>query len=129
MTNVELAKQAYANFATGNVPAVLALFDPAIEWHECNSFPFIEGDGIYIGPDAVLTKIFMPIPEHYDGFTINVTDIFGSGDKVAMQGFYEGVYKATGKKFKANAAHIWTFKNGKMTHFFQAVDTATIMNK
>jgi ketosteroid isomerase-like protein len=45
-----------------------------------------------------------------------------------MQGFYEGVYKPTGKKFKANAVHIWTVKDGKVTHFFQAVDTATIIN-
>jgi hypothetical protein len=35
MINVE-HKQAYANFATGN--NVVLVFDPAIEWHECNSF-------------------------------------------------------------------------------------------
>ena len=35
MTNVDLIKLAYSNFATGNVPGVLSLFDPAIEWHEC----------------------------------------------------------------------------------------------
>jgi len=127
MTNVELAKEAYALFSTGNVPAVLALFDPAIHWDECKSFPYVEGDGIYIGPDEVLKKIFMPIPEYYDGFTVTVKDIFGSGDKVAMQGYYEGVFKPTGKRFKANAAHIWTIKDGKFTHFFQAVDTATII--
>ena len=128
MTNVELMKQGYAHFSTGNVPAVLDMFDPAILWHECNSFPFIEGDGIYNGPQEVLKNIFMNIPEFYDGFKVTVTDIFGSGDKVAMQGFYEGVYKQTGKKFKANAAHIWTFKDGKVTQFFQAVDTASIMS-
>ena len=128
MTNVELVKDAYAHFSTGNVPAVLALFDPAIYWDECKSFPYIEEDGIYIGPEEVLHKIFMPIPQYYEGFQVTVTDIFGSGDKVAMQGYYEGVFKATGKRFKANAAHIWTVKEGKLTHFFQAVDTATIIN-
>ena len=128
MTNVEIAKHAYDNFATGNVPAVLALFDPAIEWHQCKSFPYVEGDGIYIGPDEVVKNIFMKIPEYYDGFKVTITDIFGSGDKVAMQGFYEGVFKPTGKKFKANAAHIWTLTNGKITHHFQAVDTASIIN-
>ena len=128
MTNVEIAKHAYDNFATGNVPAVLALFDPAIEWHQCKSFPYVEGDGIYIGPDEVVKNIFMKIPEYYDGFKVTITDIFGSGDKVAMQGFYEGVFKPTGKKFKANAAHIWTLTNGKITHHFQAVDTASIIH-
>lgn len=35
MTNVDVVKQAYSNFETGNVPGVLALFDPQIEWCEC----------------------------------------------------------------------------------------------
>jgi len=128
MTNVELIKDGYMNFSTGNVPAVLAMFDPAISWHQCKSFPNAEGEGIYTGADDIVKNIFMTIPELYDGFTVTVTDIFGSGDKVAMQGFYEGVYKQTGKRFKANAAHIWTVKEGRVTQFFQAVDTATIMN-
>ena len=54
MTNLELTKEAYANFTTGNIPAVLALFDPAIHWHQCKSFPYVEGDGIYTGPDEVV---------------------------------------------------------------------------
>jgi len=128
MTNVELIKDGYLNFSTGNVPGVLGMFDPAISWHQCKSFPFVVGEGIYTGPDEVVKNIFMKIPELYDGFTVTVTDIFGSGDKVAMQGFYEGVYKQTGKRFKANAAHIWTVKEGRVTQFFQAVDTATIMD-
>jgi ketosteroid isomerase-like protein len=73
-----------------------------------------------------LIKIFMPIPEHYDGFTINVTDIFGSGDKAAMQGFTRR-HKETGKNCQCRP--YLTFKNGKITNFFQAVDTASIMNK
>ena len=128
MTNVELIKDGYMNFSTGNVPAVLAMFDPAISWHQCKSLPNAEGEGIYVGANDIVKNIFMKIPELYDGFTVTVTDIFGSGDKVAMQGFYEGIYKDTGKRFKANAAHIWTIKEGRVSQFFQAVDTATIMN-
>jgi len=45
-----------------------------------------------------------------------------------MVGHYKGVWKETGKEFKANATHVWTVKNEKMTHFFQAVDTAEIVN-
>jgi uncharacterized protein len=126
MTNVELIKQGYANFATGNVPAVLAVWDPAIEWRECQGVSFINGDGVFIGHDAIVNNVFMKIGEHIDGFNIAITDIFGEGDKVAMYGYYLGTNKATGKPFKANAAHIWTLKNGKVTHFFQAVDTVTM---
>jgi hypothetical protein len=126
MTNTELVKQAYAHFATGNVPAVLALFHPAIEWRECKGVPFINGDGIFIGPEAVVANVFMQLPVYFDGFNIAITDIFGDGDKVAMMGYYQGTNKATGNAFKANATHIWTVKDGKLTHFFQAVDTVTL---
>ena len=128
MTNVDLVKQAYSHFSTGNVEAVLALFDPAIEWRECKGMPFVKGDGIFIGPEAIVTNVFMNLPVSFDGFNISVNEIFGADDKVAMVGYYQGTNKATGNSFKANATHIWTVKNGKMTHFFQAVDTATIIS-
>ncbi len=128
MTNLEILQQGYKNFAEGNVEAVLAVLDPQIEWNECIGFPFIKGDGISIGPAAVAADVFSQIPVYYDGFNIDIDDLFESGDKVVMVGHYEGVWKPTGKKFRANATHVWTVKDGKSTHFFQAVDTATIMN-
>lgn len=128
MTNVELVKQAYSNFEVGNVEGVLSLFDSAIEWRECKGMPFVNGDGIYIGPEAIVTNVFMNLPVYFDGFNIAVNEIFGSEDKVVMVGYYQGIYKATGNSFKANATHVWTVKNGKLTHFFQAVDTVTIIS-
>lgn len=126
MTNVDLIKRAYSNFASGNVEGVLALFDPAIEWYECKGMPFVKGDGVFIGPEAVVTNVFMNLPISFDGFNIAVNEIFGADDKVVMTGYYQGTNKASGNYFKANATHVWTVKNGKLTHFFQAVDTATI---
>jgi uncharacterized protein len=128
MTNVELIKQGYAFFAIGNVEGVLALFDTAIEWHECKGMPFVTGDGIYVGHEAIVTNVFMKIPVFIDGFNIAVNEIFGADDKVVMVGYYQGTNKATGNPFKANATHVWTLKNGKATHFFQAADTATIIS-
>ena len=126
MTNVDLAKQAYSDFSTGNVGGVLAVFDPAIEWHECKGMPYVKGDGLFTGIDAVVTNIFMNLPVYFDGFNISVNEIFAAGDKVVMVGNYQGTNKATGNAFKANATHVWTVKNEKLVHFFQAVDTATI---
>jgi ketosteroid isomerase-like protein len=126
MSNVELVKEAYANFATGNVPAVLATFDPAIIWHECKGMPFVKDDGIYTGAESIVKNVFMNLPVSFDGFNISVSEIFGADDKVVMTGHYQGTNKATGNNFKANATHVWTIKNGKVTNFFQAVDTAAI---
>ena len=128
MTNVDLVKQGYSNFATGNVEAVLANFDPAIEWHECKGMPFVKGDGIYKGQEAVVNNVFMNLPVYFDGFNIAINQIFGDGDKVVMVGYYQGTNKATGNSFKANATHVWTIKDGKFVHLFQAVDTKTIVS-
>ena len=128
MDNVEIVKQGYQYFSEGNVEAALALFYSEIEWDECQGFPYISGDGIFIGPNAIAQNVFAKIPENIDGFHIDIRELFGSGDKVVMVGHYKGVYKKTGKEFKANATHVWTMKNEKATHFFQAVDTAEIIN-
>lgn len=128
MDNVELLKQAYQSFGEGNIPAVLSLMDENIEWNTATSWPFLENKEPVIGPQNVVAKIFAPIPEHYDNFHIDIKDLFGAGDKVVMEGYYTGTWKATGKTFKANAVHIWNVKDGKITRYFQAVDSAEIMN-
>jgi uncharacterized protein len=127
MTNIDIVKSAYANFAAGNVAGVLALFDPEIEWCECDGMPFVQGDGIFIGPESVVANVFKHLPVYFDGFNIAVNEIFGADDKVVMVGYYQGVNKATGTSFKANATHVWTVKNGKLARFFQAVDTVAII--
>jgi ketosteroid isomerase-like protein len=126
MNNESLVREAYANFATGNVPAVLAIFDPAIEWYECKGMPFVKDEGLYIGVEAVVANVLMQLPVYFDGFTIAVNEVFGAADKVVMTGHYQGVNKATGNTFSANVTHVWTVREGKMVRFFQAVDTAVI---
>ena len=127
MTNVEIVTKAYSDFATGNVKAVLAVWDPEIEWHECKGMPFVNGDGIFKGHEAIMTNVLMKLPVYFDGFNIEVTEIFGAGDKVVMMGYYRGTNKASGNPFEANAIHVWKAKDGKLTHFFQAVDTVSII--
>jgi len=119
MTNLEIIKQGYSHFSNGNMEAVLALFDPSIEWNECKGMPFAKCDGVSIGPEAIVTDVFMNLPVFFDGFNIAISDLFAAEDKVVMEGYYQGMNKATGNLFKANATHIWTVKNGKVTLFFR----------
>ncbi|MBL7970057.1 MAG: nuclear transport factor 2 family protein [Prolixibacteraceae bacterium] len=127
MNNLETLKQGYANFAAGNIEAVVAIWQPDIIWAECTGFPFVTGDGIFVGAQAIVDGVFAHIPEYYDEFNIEITDFIDGGDKIVMVGYYKGTYKPTGRKFKANAMHAWTFKNGKASRFFQAADSAEIL--
>lgn len=128
MKNIDIIRQGYQDFAEGNADAVLAVFHSEIKWDECESFPYVEGDGIYHGPGEVAQNVFAQLPNYFDDFQIEIDELIDGGDSVVMKGLYSGIWKPTGKKFRANAAHIWTLKDGKVTHFFQAVDSATIMN-
>lgn len=127
MSNLELLKEGYANFAKGDIQAVTALWKDDIVWKECASFPFVKGDGTYVGAKAIVEGVFANIPTYYDNFNIEISDFVDGGDKIVMVGYYTGTWKASGKTFRANAAHTWTFDDGKVTSFFQAADTAEIM--
>jgi ketosteroid isomerase-like protein len=128
MNNLETLKKGYKDFAAGNMEAASAGWDKNIEWVECTGFPHIKGDGIFIGVHAVLEGVIGIIPENFTEFNIEIDDFVDGGDKIVMVGYYTGKWKTTGKKFKANATHTWTFKDGKAVRFFQAVDTAEIVN-
>lgn len=49
-TNKEIMAAAYASFAVGDVPAVLAIMDPKIEWAEAEGWPLY--DGTFVDPQA-----------------------------------------------------------------------------
>ncbi len=128
MSNLEIMKEGYANFAKGNVEAVLASWDKDIVWEECTGMPMVEGEGKFVGVNDVLENVLAKIPGYIDDFNIEIREFVDGGDKIVMVGYYNGTYKPTGKKFHAQATHTWTIKDGKPVHFFQAVDTASIVN-
>ena len=111
----------YAAFAKGDVPTVLAGFDPNIEWRDADGFPT---GGTYVGPDAVLNGVFMPLVTDWDGFSVTPDEVVVSGERVVTFGHYAGTNKKTGKSFSdVPFAHAWRFKDGKVTHFQQYTDT------
>ena len=130
MDNVALLQEGYANFAKGNIEAVLAVWDPQIEWHECKGMPVVPAGARtpLVGHQAVLENIMTKLPEHFDGFGIEISEMFGSGDRVVMIGYYVGTLKATGNPFKAAVTHIWTLSNGKAKKLIQVADTAEIIS-
>ncbi|MCM2272353.1 MAG: nuclear transport factor 2 family protein [candidate division Zixibacteria bacterium] len=121
--NVETLRQAYGAFATGDIPAVLAVLDPNIEWTEAKGFPY---GGTYVGQEAVLSNVFIKLGTEWHGYSAKPAEYIDAGDRVVVLGQYSGSYKATGKNFAADFAHVWTFKNGKAVKFVQYTDTVLV---
>jgi hypothetical protein len=120
--NVAVMRGAYEAFAKGDVPAVLALFDPNIEWNEAEHFTYWTGQP-FRGPQAVVNEVLAPLAKDYDGFRIEVRRMVGAGDTVLVEARYRGTAKATGKALDAQAAHVWDLRNGKIVKFQQYTDT------
>lgn len=118
--NTEMIRSAYAAFATGNIPAVLALLAPDASWTEAEGGPY---GGTFIGPNAVLENVFMKIGGEWDAYAAVPSEFVTEGDTVVAIGTYSATYKATGKSFKAPFVHVWKIKGGKVASFFQHTDT------
>lgn len=123
MTNKEIIQKLYENFASGDVPTVLAAFDNEISWTEADGFPLA---GTYIGPQAVLEGVFMRLGEFSDDWGVVVDRLVADGDTVVADGKYTWNHKESGKPCQVRMAHVWTLANGKATTFLQHVDTAVV---
>ncbi|MEK6335384.1 MAG: nuclear transport factor 2 family protein [Acidobacteriota bacterium] len=121
--NVKVVKGMYAAFAQGDIPTVLAALDPQVEWWEAENFIYAEGNP-YVGPDAVLQGVFMRIGTEWEGFAVAPNEVLDAGDTAIGHGYYNGTYKQTGKQARAQFAHFFTFRDGKIVKFQQYTDTA-----
>ena len=121
--NVNVVRGMYAAFATGDVPTIIAALDPSVEWWEAENFIYDDGNP-YIGPDAVLTGVFMRIGAEWEGFAVSPTEVLDAGETVIGHGYYSGTYRKNGKQARAQFAHFFTFRDGRVVKFQQYTDTA-----
>jgi ketosteroid isomerase-like protein len=121
--NLAGVQKVYAAFAKGDIPTVLGFLNSDIEWTEAEGFPY---GGTYKGPDAVLQGVFMRLGAEWDGFAAVPHEFIDAGETVVTLGRYSGKYKATGKSFQAEFAHVWKLSEGKAIKFQQYVDTLKV---
>jgi len=125
-SNVRNAKDLYAAFARGDVPAILAMCDPDLQWSQAEGHPYQPNGAPWSGPQAVLEKLFKRIAAEWDSFEANVHAFHDAGDFVVAEGRYTGIYKPSSMRLDAQMCHVLCFRNGKLFRFQQYVDTAQL---
>lgn len=120
--NLAILQSGYDAFARGDVPAVLKLLDPKVEWNEAEHVTYWTG-GPFQGPQDVVNGVFARIPQDFDGFRIEVRRMVAAGDTILVEARYRATAKATGKPLDAQVAHVWDFRDGKIVRFQQYTDT------
>jgi uncharacterized protein len=123
MSDLNKIKAVYDAFAKGDIPDVLEVLSPGINWTEAEGFPY---GGTYHGPKAVLEGVFMRLGTEWEGFAAVPHEFVDGGDTIVALGKYSGTYKSTNKSFEADFAHVWKTRNGRAIRFVQYVDTLLV---
>lgn len=120
--SLEVIRGLYESFGRGDVPAVLSQMDETIEWREAENFIYADRNP-YVGPQAVLEGVFMRLGSEWEGFTVTPEEWLDAGHHVVVLGTYTGRHKETGTDVRAQFAHVWGVRGGRVVRFQQYTDT------
>jgi uncharacterized protein len=118
-SNVDLTRKVYDAFNRGDLPAVLGAMDDNIRWEEPESVPY----GSHTGPESVAEKVFQPVVQHLEGFSVQPGEWVDGGNTVVVLGRYRGRGSVTGKELDTPFIHVWRFTEGKVSGFRTSFDT------
>lgn len=111
--NVAVVRSVYENFAKGDIPAVLAVLAPDVEWVESPQ-DYLPHRGTHRSPEAVAGTVFSMVLNHFDEFAVVPEQFHDAGDVVVVEGRAVGKTK-TGRVLDAPAAWVWTVREGRVT--------------
>jgi uncharacterized protein len=124
--NVAIVHQAYDNFKTGNIPALLALLSDDVTWQlpAMENVPF---SGKRTTPAGV-GEFFALVNENEEAVRFEPREMVAQGDKVVSLGYYQWRLKTNGREFDSDFAHVFTIRDGKIVAFHEYTDTAACTN-
>ena len=120
--DVETIRGGYEAFARQDIPAVLGLFDPGIEWDVSDALPV---GGVHHGHDEV-GRFFQSLAETYAELRVEPEDFLDAGEHVVVLGMHRG-RGHNGYEFEARFVHVWDMRGGRAVRFREAADTAKIL--
>ncbi len=119
--NARLVKQGYDHFKNGDIPSLLSLYSDDIEWQlpKMENVPF---SGTRVGLDRV-REFFAELDRNQEMKSFEPREFLADGDRVVVLGNYEWVVKETGRTFRAEFAHVYRVKDGKIISMQEYTDT------
>ena len=122
--NTRLVQQAYQSVGAGDFQSLLNSLAEDVQWQlpEMENVPFA---GTWHGREEV-GRFFSTVDQAQAVVEFEPEDFIAQGDKVVVLGRFASHVKSTGRVSASAWAHVWTFKDGKVTHFREYVDTAAV---
>ena len=117
--NVDLVRSAYEAYNRRDPGAVLACFDPDIDWHVPDSLVW----GAHVrGLDAI-GKFFEGLkPYMGEDHEVAIGELIDAGDRVVAIVRHRGTGPG-GERYDVPAIMVWTAAGGKLTALYEQLDT------
>ena len=120
--SAQVVEAAYEKFNAGDIEGLVDLMAEDVEW----VLPEISGisfSGARKGRTSV-RAVFDGILGQQEAINFDVDGMIAQGDRVAAFGQYTWEVKASGRRYAAHWAHIWTITGSKITRFQEYTDSA-----
>ena len=111
-SNASIIRKTYDDFAKGDIPSVLGVFDPTIAWHVPGHGP-LSGD--YRGQDQVVGFFQRTLQLADGGFGIDVHRVLAEDDEVVALVTVKAERNGHAATFPE--VHVWRLANAKITEF------------
>jgi len=119
--NIQIVQKVYLDFSKRDIPAILALLSPDVEWSEPSN-PFNPAGGTRCGHSGFLE--WAQIGNQCEDILILEPRQFLTQDNtVAAVGYMKCRAQSTGKVYESDFVHLVTVKNGQITRFHEFFDT------
>ena len=119
--NLDAVKRLYRLFGERDIPGVLALLAPDVEWCEPTN-PYNPCGGMHRGHEGFLAWARTG-REAEDILVLDVRKMLADADSVAVVGFTKILARSTGKVYETDFVHLVTFRDGKVSRFQEFFDT------
>ena len=119
--HVLIVRALYDAFARRDIPAMMELLSPEVEWGEPPN-PFNPAGGVRHGHAGFLEWVEIGRRSE-DILSLEVRKMLVDEDSVAVVGFMRCRVLSTGKEYESDFVHLITFVGGKVISFREFFDT------
>jgi ketosteroid isomerase-like protein len=121
VANIEIVQRLYAAFGDRNIPAIVEMLTPDVEWGEPPN-PYNPAGGTRRGHDGFLEWINIG-RQAEDILILELRKMLVDEDSVAVVGYMKCRVIATGKVYESDFVHLVTLRDGKVARFQEFFDT------
>jgi uncharacterized protein len=121
-TDIDTLTGLYDAFARRDLETVRAAIHPDFVMTQSEALPW---GGVHRGPDGFFA--FLGALLSYTDPTVEIEDLYDSGDHIVQVGHTTGTVRTTGRPFRVREVHIWRLRDGKLISYDVHIDTAAML--